>query len=338
MKKNTLLLVSLLCMCLASAQSIHFSQFNDFKSAFNPAFTGIEPSTDFTLRSIYRSQWTDLPVPFNSYGFNSDFSLYNRNVSEDGWFGLGAYIINDVAGDGNMSNIRMQASIAYHQKLSSTNILSAGFTSGYDGINLEPEKLSYALQWNGSRFNPTLPNGEQYNFKNLSYFYLNTGINFTHSTDLLFYRFGYSIMNVNKPNVSFLGNYNRVGIRHFINSEFMIKAGQRVILRPYAMFSMQSSATEFMLGTEFAYDMVASPRALLDVSLVSGASLRLNDALVPYFGFETQKFRAILSYDVTVSDLSGYNSSQGAMEIGLSLKGQYPGKNPMTQNLVCPRF
>ncbi len=338
MKKYTLLLVISAYACLASAQSIHFSQFNDYKSAFNPAFTGIEPNTDFTLRTIYRNQWASVPVPFTSYGFNADFSLYNDRISENGWFGLGAYVINDKAGDGNLTNTRIQGNIAYHQKLDTRNVLSAGFTFGNDGLNLEPDQLSYAIQWNGSRFNPTLGNGERYNFSNLSYFYINTGVNFTHSTDLLFYRIGYSIMNVNKPVVSFLGNFNQVGIRHFINTEFMIKMGDRFILRPFAMFGLQTQASEFLLGTEIAYDLAPNPKALLDLSLISGLSLRISDAVIPYFGFETSKVRMVLSYDVTVSDLSPYNNGSGAMEIGLSLKGQYPGKNPMTKSLVCPRF
>lgn len=336
MKRLTILLCMILLSNLVRGQALHFSQYSEFNSAFNPSAVGLVPDQDYEGSVVYRNQWSSLPAPFNTFGANASFSLYLGDRFQNGWFGLGFYALNDVAGDGDLTNTKLQGSMAYHQKIGFQHMLSAGIAVGNNSLSLKPEALTYASQWNGGEFDITLPNNERFDAAATSYLYINSGINYSYSDEMKYIRVGYSLLNINQPSASFQGAYKPVGLRQYFSVDAMFKMNPRMIVKPVANFSMISGAKEILIGTGMYYN--ANNNLKNKNILFGGLNYRIGDAVIPYMGYEEDHWKLIFSYDVTASELSRYNNSNGAFEVGLVIRGDYPGGNSKKEKLICPRF
>lgn len=336
MKKTTiyLLLFSLSSLGLR-AQSVHYSQYNDFVSTLNPATVAVNPEYDYVAGVLYRSQWRNLPAPYQTFAVNGDFSIYLGDKYSNGWFGGGVSLINDVAGDGKQKNNRIQTSIAYHQRLNDNNIISVGFTGGYNSMSLDFDQLTYSEQWDGGKYNPVLPNGETVNSSALSFLYINSGVNYYHLRENFSLRVGYALHNINRPTPSYLNTYSPTAFRHLITTEATIQAGDQIIFKPLLNISMQAKAREILFGTGMYYNMGIKKTARN--VLFTGINFRLGDAITPYFGYEENTWKLIVSYDATVSGLAAHQA-KGALEAGLIIHSNYPRGNPAKKRLVCPRF
>ncbi len=329
--------IALLCLLslTTKAQSIHYSQYNDFVSMLNPAMTGASTQYDYVVGVVNRSQWREIPAHYQTFGANADASVYLGTKYENGWFGFGASWVNDVAGDGKLRNQRLQTNLAFHQKIQDKHLLSVGVTAGIDNLSLDHLPLKFASQWDGGSYNLTLPNGEPIDEANLQYNYFNMGINYSLLTESLSLNVGYAMHNINKPVPSFLGNYSPIALRHLVTTQAAIQAGDQFIVRPLFNMSMQANAREVVIGSGVHYNFTPGK---MQHAVYTGLNVRLGDAVIPYMGYEENNWKVIFSYDVTVSGLAPYNGSKGAFELGLVIHSTYPRGNKMKEKLICPRF
>jgi hypothetical protein len=88
-------------------------------------------------------------------------------------------------------------------------------------------------------------------------------------------------------------------------------------------------------GMNFGYNF-STTRYKVGTIVYAGAGIRNNDAIIPTVGLMMNGLQAGLSYDVTYSDLSNANSSQGGFEIALVYTGGTPPKKQ--KRSYCPRF
>ena len=124
-------LVAFFVMQQASyAQDLRFSQFFNSPLSTNPANTGFLPSSDYRLGAHYREQWATVPVPYKTMSVYGDFQ-FMRDLIPSGWMGLGGLILQDVAGSGSLTSTKAYASLAYHQMIGGSSLLSAGFNLGF---------------------------------------------------------------------------------------------------------------------------------------------------------------------------------------------------------------
>src|ERR1700749_783793 len=93
--------VLLLVTMTAKAQDIHFSQFNQEPLALNPALTG-NYQCDWRAGLNYRTQWSSIPAPYNTYAAFFDIPIIKGIGGTDN-LALGLNLFNDVSGDGNLS-------------------------------------------------------------------------------------------------------------------------------------------------------------------------------------------------------------------------------------------
>ena len=126
---------------ISVAQDLHFSQFFNSPLSTNPANTGFIPASDFRVGANYRDQWSTIPVPYKTTSIWGD-AQFLRDRIPGGWMGLGGMVLQDVAGSGNLRSTQAYASIAYHQMLGNTGLLSAGFNLGYAGKQLNISKFT----------------------------------------------------------------------------------------------------------------------------------------------------------------------------------------------------
>lgn len=333
-----IVLLSLMAFCTlqTGAQDLHFSQYFNSPLTTNPANTGFIPDADYRIGANYRNQWSNImTVPYKTMSVFGDAQLF-RDRLETGWLGLGGVILSDVAGTGSLRSTKVYGSVAYHQMLGYSSLLSAGFNVGYAEKRIDPSKLKFPDQFDGEFFDGNLPTTGLPVSNSSRYFDLQAGINYAYfPQENVYLNAGYSIQHVNKPRETFYADKTASGIipmRHIAFANAILKVHEKVILSPNAYFSIQSKATEIMGGVLANYNLSEAG----EMQLIGGAYYRHKDAVMPMVGFEVKNVRFLFSYDVTTSSMSNFNNSRGAMEFSLVKKGFYP--TSAGRQSMCPSF
>jgi len=320
------------------AQDLHFSQFFNAPLTINPANTGFIPDADYRVGVHYRNQWSSiLTAPYKTVSAFADAQVL-RNKIENGWLGLGGYILSDVAGTGTLRSTQVYGSVAYHQMLGRGSLLSAGFNLGWVNKQIDASKLTFPDQFNGTFFDNTIQNSDDVITKpNVSFFDMQAGVNYAYfPTDDIYINVGYSIQHVNAPTESFFGDKTSDGklpLRQIAFFSALLKPNAKVILNPNAYFTTQAKSTELMFGLNANYDLEDGGNK----QLILGAYYRWGDAAIAVAGIEINHIRFTFSYDITTSALAQFNGSQGAEEFNLMKKGFYNDNSSPKQSL-CPEF
>ena len=211
MKKNIkivfLFIVSCQLMADNYAQDLHFSQFFNSVLTTNPANTGFIPDADYRLGAHYRNQYSSLLAsPYKTISIFADGQLL-RDQIENGWLGIGGVILSDVAGSGGLRSTKVYGSLAYHQQLGNSSLLSAGFNLGWANKRIDATKLSFPDQFDGKFFDNTLPSSVILTNNSVSYFDMQVGLNYAYfPTEEIYINGGYSIHHVNGPQETFLAD------------------------------------------------------------------------------------------------------------------------------------
>ncbi|UAY52683.1 PorP/SprF family type IX secretion system membrane protein [Ferruginibacter albus] len=338
-RKILLLIIGCAPFLYGEAQDLHFSQFYNSPLTANPANTGFIPDADYRFGGTYRNQWSSiLSSPYRTFSVFGDAQVM-RNKFENGWLGLGGVILSDVAGSGNMRSTKVYGSLAYHQMLGESSLLSAGFNLGWANKRIDVSKLVFPDQFDGKFFDAGLPTSVVLTNTNVSYFDIQVGMNYAYfPNENTYVHFGYSLLHVNQPRETFFteGEGSIIPMRHVVFADAMLKVNDRVILNPNGYFTTQANATETILGLTLNYDLSGDKEG--DRQLILGLYDRLGDALIPTAGLEINNIRFTFSYDVTNSSLSNFNSSQGAQELSIIKKGFYNNYNGDKRQSLCPQF
>lgn len=323
---------------LTFGQGIHFSQFTNVPSLFNPANTGLVNDADYKLTAITRTQWTNIPAKFNTSAVQAEFKLYPNEYTNN-WLAVGGGFVNDVAGDGKLSLNKFNMNLAYHLKLNDYHMVSAGIGGSYSQRMINFNNFSYDFQWNGLVFDKNTYNGEVYNYNKTSYFDVAAGVNYAYMpSDLLYINVGVGAMNVLGPKESFYKGDNRLGLRPVLALDVLMKSIDNLIFNPAAYFSTQKGASEFMLGSNVLYNM--SPGLPNNTILKLGAFYRFADALVILMGLEWKNFSIVGATDISIGGVSRLNNSLGGFEMSVVYKGLYSSSRFRKDRSTygCPRF
>lgn len=334
--KKILLIIICLNAMFIQAQDLHFSQFFNSPLTTNPANTGFIPDADYRLIAHYRNQWSSvMSVPYKTTSISGDAQILRDHI-DNGWMGVGAYILNDVAGSGSLKSTKMYASLAYHQMLGNSSLLSAGFNLGWAMKRIDPTALKFPDQFDGKFFDGNRPTTGIPSDNNVNYFDMQVGMNYAYFPhENVYINAGYSIQHVNRPSETFykdITDNGSISIRHigFLNA--ILKVHDNVIISPNVYFTTQLKAIEINGGVLANYKLTESGQK----QLIAGLYYRHKDAVIPMLGFEINALRFTFSYDATVSSLSNFNNSRGASEFSLVKKGFY-NKSAGRQSM-CPQF
>ena len=329
-------LTGLLFAFTMHAQDLHFSQFFNSPLTTNPANTGFIPDADYRIGAHYRNQWSAvMTVPYKTTSIFGDAQLF-RDKLETGWLGIGGVLLSDVAGSGSLRSTKIYGSVAYHQQLGSSSLLSAGFNVGWANKRIDQSKLTFPDQFDGKFFDgKTFTNATLLN-TSVSYMDVQAGMNYAYfPQENVYINAGYSIHHVNRPKETFFDdqtNAGRIPMRHigFLNA--ILKVNERVIINPNAYFTTQAKARELVFGLNGNYNLSETG----EKQLVAGLYYRLGDAIAPIVGFETNNVKFTFSYDATLSSLNKFNNYRGASEFSIVKKGFYPQRQ--NRQTMCPTF
>jgi len=317
------------------AQDLHFSQFFNSPLTTNPANTGFLPDADYRFGANYRNQWSSvMTVPYKTSSIFGDAQLL-RDKFENGWLGIGGVLLSDIAGSGSLRSTKIYGSLAYHQQLGASSLLSAGFNVGWANKRIDVSKLKFPDQFDGKFFDNPFTSVSLTNTSS-SYLDVQAGMNYAYfPQENVYINAGYSIQHVNRPKETFFNdntNAGRIPMRHigFLNA--ILKVNDRVIINPNAYFTTQARATELVFGLNGNYNL----SEFGEKQLVAGLYYRLGDAIAPMVGFELNNLKFTFSYDATVSSLNKFNNYRGASEFSIVKKGLYPQHGD--RQTMCPSF
>lgn len=328
---------SIIGMQQVFGQDLHFSQFFNNPLLTNPANTGFIPDADYRLGASYRNQYSNImSVPYKTMSIYGDAQVFRDRI-ETGWMGLGGAILRDVAGSGSLTSTKIYGSIAYHQMLGLSSLLTAGFNVGWANKRVDQSKLTFPDQFDGKFFDATLPTSVQLLNNSVSYFDMQAGINYAYfPTEDIYINAGYSIQHVNRPKETFFEDdqTSRLDMRQigFINA--ILKMNDQVIINPSAYYTNMAKASEIVVGMNAAYNLSGDGAK----QIIGGLFYRYGDAIIPTVGLQINNMRFTFSYDVTISSLKNFNHSFGADEFNLLYKGYYNPFNGDRQQTLCPVF
>ncbi|HYV91896.1 MAG TPA: PorP/SprF family type IX secretion system membrane protein [Chitinophagales bacterium] len=336
MKKATLLLIIILWSVFSFAQDIHYSQFYASPLTLNPALTGVN-ECNYRANAMYRNQWhsvTDNPYQTPSISF--DINNVLQRVIKKGTFSLGGLLLDDKAGDGNLQNLSIMASMAYQRPLNASRKLNAslGLQVGYVQKSLDWKNLTWETQFDGQSFNQNINSGESLKDK-VSYIDLNAGLYLSFSPSKNFDLFlGGAAFHIIPPKEKFLNNGpdNKLGMRIVAHGGFRIGVTENVDIIPQVLFMTQTKAREVNVGASVAYKLNT------DVKLFAGGYYRLQDAVVAMIGIDYKHIRLGLSYDINTSSLSSASGGKGGFEVSLTYTGCLGGFILDKPIFFCPRY
>jgi type IX secretion system PorP/SprF family membrane protein len=321
----------------AFGQDLHFSQFMNSPLTTNPANTGFIPDGDYRLGVNFRNQWsTVMTVPYKTISAYGDMQLM-KDRFQNGWLGAGGVILRDVAGSGNLTSTKIYGSIAYHQMLGYSSLLSLGFNVGYANKQINTTNLKFPDQFDGKFFDNKLPTSAILARNNVGYLDMQVGMNFAYfPTEEIYLNAGFSTHHVNTPNESFFESTsdvsNTVPMRHigFLNGSF--KLNDQWIINPNIYYTRQAGASELVGGMNAHYNLSGDGEYLL----IGGLYYRHKEAVIPMVGLGYKDLTFSFTYDATISSLKNYNGSRGAFEFSLVKQGVL---NSSTGRVTpCPTF
>jgi type IX secretion system PorP/SprF family membrane protein len=345
MKAIGKILFMLLCwICVSTfngyTQDLHFSQWFNAPLITNPANTGFIPDADYRLGANYRDQWSSVMTePYKTMSIWGDAQVL-RNKIQNGWLGLGGVILRDEAGSGNLTSTEAYASVAYHQMLGFSSLLTAGFNVGWINKRINSTNLKFPDQFDGKFFDNSLPTSVEIDQPNVSLFDMQVGLNYAYfPTNKMYLNGGFSVWHLNHARESFFltdpsGFDSRLPSRYigFLNGSF--KTSEVVIVNPMAYYTNQAGASETVLGLNAQYNLSSDG----DQQVIGGIYYRVGDAVIPMIGFIYKNIRLMFTYDVTVSSLANANSGLGAWEFSLVEYGTYSQYNGNQRESMCPSF
>lgn len=350
--RNSFLGAMLLSVTVASAQDIHFSQFDQSPLTLNPALAGT--TTWLRATMIYRTQWRAVTnKPYNTMAASFDIKSKKRWIklknaseryrkSDESGFGWGVNFFNDRAGDGKMNTLQANASLAYQIYLSPKSMLAAGFQGGILQRSIDVNDFHWGTQYDpgsstGYTTDPALADKAIANLRdNFIVGDVSTGLVYAYKksesrmrgNDQLDVTLGASMFHITSPKYFFLGGNEKLSQRIVFHGNAVIGiSNSNIGLVPGYMVSVQGSNREIYAGGMLRY-MLQENSAITGfvkgAYLYAGGYYRNKDAFVATALFEWSSFGLGVSYDFNVSGLKTVSSGRGGLEVTLRFLNPAP--------------
>ena len=342
MKITTVLLYFFLIVPLRSfAQAdIHFSQFYETSILRNPALIGVS-AENYKVSAYYRSQWNTIANPYQTMLIDAEYRFPLGAMARD-FLSIGVLGYSDQAGDLDQKISGVYPAICLNKLLDASYnaYLSLGFTCGYLQYSFDPSKAMFNNQFQGGVYSPFNPSFENIPNPKMSLVDIGSGLNINFSPNEDndgAYILGVSGYHFSQPPFSYYHSLNYVeNIRWNVNADVAYSLGRSFAFQVHANYALQGAYTESVFGGLIGW-RIAEPFSRPDFELDAGALYRINDAIIPVIKLRYKSLGIGVSYDVNTSALKEASSSQGGLEITLSVSGQFP-PNGVDKKTVCPRF
>ncbi|HVU95055.1 MAG TPA: PorP/SprF family type IX secretion system membrane protein [Puia sp.] len=324
MRQQRIIIIFLLILGTAArAQDIHFSQFYETPLLRNPALAGLFTG-DYRVQTVFRDQWNSFTDAYRTGSLNAELKWPVGNGND--YFTTALQVLYDKAGTAALTTTELLPAFNYHKSLSDNKpmFLSLGFMGGLVEKTLDLSKVTTNSQFNGTAYDPALPNGETILTPNVHYLDGSLGISFNtafgaENANSMYVGFAYH--HLNRPKNSF---YKNPTVE--LDPKIVLSGGVKIGVNDYSYFTLyadysrQGPSTETIGGVLYSYKLGPDPDNY-PYTFTLGTLLRWNDALIPVIKLEMYSFNLGLSYDVNVSRLNTVSNSRGGFELSLSYIG-----------------
>lgn len=316
-----LLLLGMTFFLKLNAQDVHFSQVMSSPLNLNPALTGMIDGV-FRLGVNQKTQWISVTKPFLTLSMGIDAPLYKNHRRRE-MIGVGVLLNLDRAGDSQYSIVQPMFSFAYIKSLDQRNRhkLSLGVNVGCQQRSINYAKLYFDEQYQHGRFNPDIPNTENFAKDKILFFDWGVGANWSFfPSELISVSAGVSVFHLNQPGLSFeKQEKNSYFVRLPVKTQFYLTSTfplrDNLYLTPLLYGAFQRSFKEIDIGAMVEYRHVSTYETNLTFS--GGLFFRWNDALILQTSVRWQNYRVGLSYDFNVSSFTRATRVRGGVEISL---------------------
>lgn len=329
---------------MSYGQDIHFSQFFANPISYNPANTGFYKG-NYRIGVNHKEQWPwSIEGKYTNYNTSSayvDFTFLDNKFNKTDWAGIGLAFVNDQAGDGSLKTNKLNIALAYHKGLDRyhKHFVSLGFTASYVHKSINFKELYFNNQWkNRVGFVKEIPNYENLSIESFSYLDIGVGVQ---ARNLLSNRakltYGLTLLHINTPKETFYAQSNKIGIRYLAHSVIEYKIGEKYELMASAYFTYQKKAIETLFGALLNIEMKKNFKQKSS-KIYAGIFYRWNDALAPIVGYQYNKTRLLMNFDINLSELSKASKGDGGFEISIVHVGNWTNKSVSKRKMNCYDF
>lgn len=310
------------------SQDIHFSQIQESPLFISPAYTGFFNGY-FRAIANYRNQWTAMGNPFKTMALQVDAGFF-KNKKRNAFLGGGLAVYNDAAGIANFSILSIGINISGIVKISKNSAFGLGIYGGPVTNNANYPKLIFSKQFNGEKFDETLPSGEYYAFRKFTYTDVGAGLAYEYSSKkiseerdyITSVRLGFGAYHINAPKQSFTtaSDYRLPMRLAFHLSGLFDISGTDVSVMPNILYQFQKPARELNIGTHLIYRFKNGTKITgekKEIKAGLGVYYRHQDAFIAQLLFDMGSFAITLAYDYNISPYKIATKGTGGYELAL---------------------
>lgn len=299
------------------AQQVQTTQWNNSLLNINPAFIGFY-NDEMRVTGLYRTL-SDKGIPdINTSHLGFEMKPFNNLLANeyDEWaFGLTGNKTSSMRGVYSSTNFALGT--AYHKALDYEGKfnLTVGFQGKMRSDKIDLNSVFFTSQFDETGFNSLLPNNENPQNYNYSYFDFNTGLMFSATTDQEFLFLAASAHQLNYAKRTLYGTakvdpqlYFTFGYTKYINDLHLFNVAGNF------GFNTPIRERNLMLGygttiTDLTKDV-----------LMGGVYYRFNEILSPFIQFQRDGFKLTVSYDTYISPKINSLSSRRGLELSALFK------------------
>jgi len=331
------LFVSLFCLSIVSkAQDVTFSLFNQNKTYYNPAFTGLNTGLIQT-NFVYRKQWLNFPGEFSTKHFNLDYKEYGSN-------GFGLFVISDIEGESLLTTNMFGVNYSWRGEISeySGSFFQLGVRASYNIKKIDLTSLTFSDELD-EIYGPIY--GSSYIADRNSSNYIDFsvgGIVCFKAYDLFTNTIGVAVHHFTRPNISFQGTLDKIPVKLTLHAQteyntqvYSLNRRDKMRISPALVYEMQGShiganqsANSLMCGLDIDSDPLSG--GIWYRTQLSNNSDRNYNALIFKVGVRiySQNNKAVYNlfyaYDLATKNYTKY--TRDSHEIGLSMSISFKRK------------
>ena len=305
------------------SQDIHFSMLDLDPLLFNPAYSGFFDGMG-RFGVVYRNQWASVSTPFQTLTATAEVSLMRSTRNRNG-LSAGLWLTGDRAGSLDYGATTASVIASYFQALGDgSNLVSLGVEGGIGQVGFNPNNIE-------------LPETEE-DFTSTHAFYPTLGAGvawFCQWSETLYTKAGFSVRNINEPDVSYLETGDsRLARRWNLYARGEWRGWPQLSLLPVVGFQHQGAYSELVYGCDMRWYLNERPHDYLVLS--AGLIGRHADAASVNLAVLWHEWTFAFSYDANLSRLAEASHTLGAFELGiLYMIGK---KDKKHSAMPCPIF
>lgn len=325
------LLISLAQVSLA--QDARFSQFTNTPLLINPGLTGMGNGYS-RVNLNYRAQWPSTNNAYTTTAFSLDFPIYSESMKwKKGYLATGFTFYNDNAGEGLLVTNEANLAIGSALFVGKRSKISLGILGGYLQKSIDPTNIQWDTQYNGIRYDPSLPTQENFLFTSAGTVDLSAGFGYRYSTneggfvsnsggnDFLL-EAGLAAFHLLEPKFNFIADSDaQISRRIVSHARFLSSVNDGPLALGGSFLYMQQAAErEIMLGFEMRYLLKGNTKYtgfVKDSYFGMQLLYRYQDAFIPVVFYKFNNWRISTSYDYNFSALNNLTNGVGGFEISI---------------------